>query len=75
MEGNGQFIEIVGTSVGQCVVHLAPNTLVGIEFRRIRRETLQVKPRETATELAHGFAFVGLAVVPDHDDRTTQMTE
>ena len=34
-----------------------------------------MKPWETATELADGFAFVGLAVVPERDDRTAQMTE
>jgi len=75
VEGSGQFIEIVGASVSECIVHLVPHTLIGIEFWRIRWETLQMKPREGATEFADGFALVGFTIVPNNDDMATQMTE
>lgn len=71
----GQFVEIIGASIGQCVVHLVPYGFVGVEFRRIGRETLQVNSRELATEFADRFTLVRLAVVPDHNDLATQVTK
>ena len=73
VECNGQFIEIIGASIGQCVVYLVPNAFIGVEFRRVGRESLEAKSREATTERADGFAFVGFAIVPDHDDLAAQM--
>lgn len=75
VECDRQFIEIIGATVGQCVVHLVPDALVGIEFRCIRREPFQVNPREATTELTNGFTLVGFPVVPYHDDMPAQMAK
>jgi hypothetical protein len=75
VERGGQFIEVIRPSIGQGVVHLVPDALVGIEFRCVRWESLQVKSRKAATEVADRFAFVRFAVVPNHDDVAAQMTK
>ncbi len=67
VERNGQLVEIIWAPIGQLVVHLVPDTFVGVEFRCIRREALKVKPREVTAEFADGLAFVGFAIVPDDD--------
>jgi hypothetical protein len=70
-----QFVQVVGAAIGQGIVHLVPDRFIGVEFRSIHGEALQMNARELATELADGFAFVRLAVVPDDDDPAAQVTE
>ncbi len=74
-QGGLQFIQIVGASIGQVVVHLVPHAFIGVEFGRIGGEAFEVEPREPTAEHADRLALVGLAVVPDHDDVATQVTE
>lgn len=75
VECDRQFIEIIGSPIGQCVVHLVPDALIRVEFRCVRRESLEVDSREATTELANGFALVGFSIVPYHDDMPAQMTK
>ena len=74
-ERDGKLIEIIRSAVGQRVVRLAPDALVGIEFGRIRREALQVEARVSAAEVPDRLALVRLAVVPDDDEVAPQMPE
>ena len=67
-QNNGQQVEVIRPAIGEDVVCLTPDTLIGIEFRRVCREALQVKARIAAAELANRFALVRSAVVPDDDD-------
>ena len=75
VECDRQFIEIIGPPIGQYVVHLIPDGFIRVEFGGIRRESLQVKSRKAATELADDFALVRFAVVPDDDDMTPEMAK
>lgn len=68
MECCGQLVEIFGAPVGQGVVHLVPDSFVGVELRRISWEPLQLESTETAAVLADGLPFVRLTGVPDHHD-------
>jgi hypothetical protein len=47
-QGNGEQVEVIRPAIGEDVVCLTPDTLIGIEFRRVCREALQVKagPRQ-----------------------------
>jgi len=75
VERTRQFVEVVGASIGQRMVGLIPDALIRVEFRSVGREALQAEPRETTTEFADGFAFVGFAIVPYHDHTAAQMTQ
>jgi hypothetical protein len=57
------------------MVGLIPDALIRVEFRSVGREAFQAQPRETTTEFADGFAFMGFAIVPYHDHRAAQMTQ
>jgi len=74
-ERDGKLVEVIRSAVGEGVVRLAPDAFVGIEFRSIRREALQMEARVSAAEVADRVALVRLAVVPDDDEVATQMPE
>lgn len=63
-----QLVQALGAAVRQRVVHWVPDGLVGIEFGGIGGEALQVQAREAAAQGADGFALVGFAIVPDHEE-------
>jgi hypothetical protein len=67
-QGNGEQVEVIRPAIGEDVVCLTPDTLIGIEFRRVCREALQVKAGISAAEFAKRFALVGSAIVPDNDE-------
>lgn len=66
---------MIRPAVGKSVVRLAPDTFIGIEFRRIRGEAFQMETRVSAAEAPDRFAFVRFAIVPDDDEVAAQMTE
>jgi hypothetical protein len=70
-----QPFDMVGAPVGKAVVSLVPDALVGIQFRRIGGEALQVQPPVAATEGPDGFAVVDAAVVLHHNHVPGQMTQ
>ena len=75
MECHGQGVEMGGAAVGQGVFHLAPDSLVGVEFGRVGGKALQVQPGEAAAAGANRLALVRVAVVPDLDDVAAEMAQ
>jgi hypothetical protein len=67
--------QIVRPPIGQRAFGQTPDTLVGIELRRIGRERLQVESWKGAAEPRQVRALVDRAVVPDHDDVAAQVVE
>jgi hypothetical protein len=61
-------IASVGTAIGQGSLEVRPDELVGIQFRRVAGEALDVQARILRQEGAHVWALVDGAAVPDHDD-------
>ncbi len=61
-------IASVGTAIGQGSLEVRPDELVGIQFRRVAGEALDVQARILRQEGAHVRALVDGAAVPDDDD-------
>ncbi len=65
----------VRSTVGERALGELPDTLVGVEFRRIAGEAVEREPGIAGLERANRYATVDRAVVPDHDHRAAQMAE
>lgn len=63
----------VRSAVGQRVLRLLPDALIGIELRRIARESVEVEPGMADLQRTKGFAAVDRTVVPDHDHVTAEV--
>lgn len=70
-----QVIEIVQTGVRQIMAAQSPDSFIGIEFRGIRRKRFEMQPGKAPTQRANRLALVLPAVVPQHDDRPSQMAQ
>ena len=70
-----QLFHIVRTTVGQISLGQGPDPLVGIEFRRVGREVLDMKAGMAALEFRQRFSVVGLRVVQDGDYRAAQVPQ
>jgi hypothetical protein len=63
-----QFRLRVGPAVGQGAFEVIPDPFIGVQFRGVGREGLQVQSRRAAEEVLHGFAPVNPAIVQqDHE--------
>lgn len=51
-----------------------PTVLVGIQFRCVRRQELDVQARVASEEFVDFFAAMRVQSIPDHEDVATQMT-
>lgn len=65
----------VGPTVGERALRELPDAFVGIEFRGVAGESIEVKAGEASLQCSDGFAAVDRAVVPDHDHGAAQMAE
>lgn len=73
--GERQAIAIVGAPVGEPLLGLPPDLLVGIELRGIGREGFEPKPGNPATEIVHGREAMQPQPIPEHNDRTAQVAQ
>lgn len=57
------------------ILDVVPQLLDRVQFRGIGRQAFEVQARVVGQDLADGIALVYGAVVPDGDDRATQVTQ
>ncbi len=67
--------QVVGAPVGEASLGVRPHAFVRIQFGRVGREGLQVKPRVAAAKLSNRRPLVDQGVVQDHDDVALQVTQ
>lgn len=72
---SAQIFDGIGASVCQRVLRLRPDPFVGIQLGRIGRKGFQVKPFESATEIADGLPFMRGNIVPYYDHIPPKMFE
>ena len=65
----------VGPRVGQGMLQGCPDSLVGIEFRCVRREQFQVQAGEAGAQAPQGSALVDLRIVEQGEDMTAEMAQ
>ena len=70
-----EFLLRIRTPVGEGLLGQLPDAFVGVELGCVAREVVQLKARKTTTQGADRFPLVDRSVVPDQEDRTSQMTE
>lgn len=75
IQGFRQFPRVIGTAIGQLVPGLVPHSFIRVEFGSIRRKRFEMDSFIAAQEVSHGFSFVTAAVIPDDNDKTSQMFE
>ena len=68
-----EFIDVVGATVRELPLGQRPDTLIGIEVRRIGWEILDVEARMLALELAERFTAVGCGVIQEGNHRAPQV--
>lgn len=61
-----EFVEVVGAAVGQVALGQAPNSLVGIQLRRVTGEVLQAQTWMLPEQFTQRFAFMRGALVQKH---------
>lgn len=62
-------------AIGQPGLEMIPHALIGVQFRGVRRERLQVPPRGAGEQLLHGFAAMDPAIVQQHDEMAGELAE
>ena len=65
----------IRSAVGERALRELPDAFVGVEFRGITGEAVEVKSEVPGLERANRFAAVDRAVVPDHDHGATEVAE
>lgn len=68
-------IDAVRATVGQRVLCLGPDALVGVEFRSIGRKGFETQAGVLTKKGADRLTFVDSAVVPDDDDVSAQVAQ
>src|SRR6266849_2620447 len=71
----GEGGDAVGAAIGEGGFREGPDALVGVQFRRVGRQELEMETWEAVTQSPDGRASVDAAIVPQHDDRPAQVTE
>lgn len=74
-EGAEQRQHIVGAPVRQLGFGAGPHAFIGIEVRCVAREIRQAEARMLLEEGPHDRPAVNVAVVPDDDDRSSEMSQ
>lgn len=74
-DGEHQLGQIVGPTVREFLLGQFPDAFVGVEFWRIGRKPLEMKPPGSSTELADEPAAVRIATVPQHEEVTTDLAQ
>ncbi len=70
-----QLREIVSLTIREALLGQLPDSLVGVELRRIRREALQVEPRGASAKLTYELPSMGISAVPQDDDVPRELPE
>src|SRR5438270_2054391 len=71
-----QFIEVVGSEVGQLLVLApVPQVLHRIQFRRVRRKVVQVQTGKFLAQLPHRLATMHVPIVVDQNQRSTHRVQ
>ena len=68
-------MHVIGTAVGQFPFGQGPHTLVGIQLGRIGRKVLDLETRMPAKQLAQRRPLVGLRIVEQDDERSSEMAQ
>jgi len=75
----GQHVHQLGLrvrpTIGQKALEMVPDAFVGVEFRSVRGEGHEVKPARASEEFLHRIAAMDSAVVQQHDQMTTDLTQ
>ncbi len=74
-QGEHQIMAISRAAVGQALFGQFPDSLVGVVFRRVGGEALEVQPPGAAAQVADEPAAVGVAAVPQDDDVAGHMAQ
>jgi hypothetical protein len=75
----GQYVHQLGfrirPAVGQMVLEMVPDSFVGVQFRSVRGERHEVKTARASEEFLHRIAAMDGAVVQQHDQMPTDLTQ
>jgi len=70
-----QFVLRVWTAVGQEALEVVPDAFVRVQVGSVRGEGHQMKPARAGEEVLHRIAAMDGAVVQQHDQMTTDLTQ
>lgn len=73
--GDHQLREIMSLAIGESLLGQLPDSLIGVELRRVSREALQVEPRGASAKLTYELASMGISAVPQDDDVPRELPE
>ncbi len=73
--GDHQLREIMRLAIRESLLRQLPDSLVGVELRRIGREALKVNSLGTRAKLAYELSSMGISAVPQDDDVTRKLPE
>ena len=68
-------MQVVGSTVGELSFGERPNALVGIQFRGVGWKVLDAQTRMPLLEFIQQTSLVGLGIVQQDDDRSSEMTQ
>ena len=70
-----QFVQVVGSTIGESPFGERPNTLVGIQLRGVGWEVLDAQTRMPPLKSVQQTSLVGLGIVQQDDDRSSEMAQ
>ena len=70
-----QLREIVSLAIREALLGQLPDSLIGVELRRIGRESLQVESRCASAKLTDELASMGVPTIPQDDDVPRELPE
>ncbi len=70
-----EFVLGIRAPVGEGLFRQLPDAFVGVELGCVAREVVQMKARKTIPQDPDRFPLVDRSVVPEQEDRTSQMTQ
>ncbi len=68
-------MQVVGSTVGELSFGERPNALVGIQLRGVGWKVLDAQTRMPPLEFVQQASLVGLGIVQQDDDRSSEMTQ
>jgi hypothetical protein len=74
-EVNVQARDVSGRSIGQVILHVRPDPLIGVEFRRVSRKPMNRQAWVRLLEGRHILSFVNRPPIPQQVDRTPEMPQ
>jgi hypothetical protein len=74
-DGVHQMVDVERTAVGEFSFGERPNTLIGIELRRVSRKVLDVQAPVPTEEIREWCPVVRRGVVQQNDDRTPEVAQ